>query len=155
MDEIMGLLTQELALCNELDTAVEKQRRALKGRLNGEALRGATREVEMLFARLGEALRQREVLLAHWQAETLAQAIRQQPYSARKIEAWRCLEQIQTRLDGLRQTSRTNQALLDKEMEYLSFSLNVMTQAQAGPGYDAPKESEKAIQRRKLFDQSI
>ena len=40
-------------------------------------------------------------------------------------------------------------------MDYLTFSLNVMTAASAAPGYGTPDAPEQATQGRKLFDQSI
>ena len=129
MDEILRLIKEKLMLMNQLVEAAEAQRSALKENLNGRAVSAATRDVEALLRRLEDAERDTADLLARLSVPSLA--------------------------ERLRQANAVSRTLLEKDGAYLGFSLNVMTEAQAGPGYDAPEEPARAVQGRKLFDQSV
>lgn len=155
MDEILRLIQEKLILANRLAEAAEAQRRALKENLNGRAVSAATREVETLLARVEEAERDTAALLARLSTPTLAEAVNRQPYSPRKVQAWQDLQRLQALTERLRQVNDVSRTLLEKDHAYLGFSLNVMAEAQAGPGYDAPEDPARAVQGRKLFDQSV
>ena len=58
-------------------------------------------------------------------------------------------------LEKMQDVVESSKTLLKKDMDYLNFSLNVMTAASAAPGYGTPDAPEQATQGRKLFDQSI
>lgn len=155
MDEILRLIKEKLMLMNQLVEAAEAQRSALKENLNGRAVSAATRDVEALLRRVEDAERDTADLLARLSAPSLAEAVNRQPYSPRKVQAWRDLDRLQALIERLRQANAVSRTLLEKDGAYLGFSLNVMTEAQAGPGYDAPEEPARAVQGRKLFDQSV
>ncbi len=85
----------------------------------------------------------------------MMEAVRRQPYSREKLQARKFLKSLDESFQRLKQLSFTSQSLLARDLDYLSFNINVMTQAQAGPGYAGPEQAPKAVQGRKLFDQSV
>ena len=151
MDEILRLIGEKLVLVRQLAEAAEKQRRALKAHAGGRAVAAATREVEAVFQRMEVVERESAALLAR----SLSEAVNRQPYSPHKLRAWQGLRRLCTLAERLREDNDVSRILLEKEYAYLRFSLNVMAEAQAGPGYDAPEEPVRAVQGRKLFDQSV
>ena len=155
MEEIRRLIREKLALMRQLAEAAEVQRRALKENLNGRAVRAATGKVEALLPCVEAVERDTDALLARLAAPSLAEAVNRQPYSRHKVQAWQDLQRLQALIERLRQVNDTSRILLEKDRAYLGFSLNVMAEAQAGPGYDAPEDPTRAVQGRKLFDQSV
>ena len=65
------------------------------------------------------------------------------------------MKRLRDLLERMRDVVESSRGLLKKDMEYLTFSLNVMTEASAAPGYGTPDAPDRATQGRKLFDQSI
>ncbi len=155
MEEILRLIKEKLLLARRLAEAADAQRRALKENLNGRAVSAATLEVEALLVRMEAAERDTAALLARLSAPNIAEAVNRQPYSPRKAEAWKALRLLQGLTVRLQEANAISRTLLEKDGAYLGFSLNVMTEAQAGPGYEAPEEPARAVQGRKLFDQSV
>lgn len=155
MDEILRLIGEKLVLVRQLAEAAEKQRRALKAHAGGRAVAAATREVEAVFQRMEAVERESAALLARLDAPSLSEAVNRQPYSPHKLRAWQGLRRLCALAERLREDNDVSRILLEKEYAYLRFSLNVMAEAQAGPGYDAPEEPVRAVQGRKLFDQLV
>ncbi len=155
MEEMLHLLEEELSLCNKLNEAAEKQRMALKDNLDGQAAGGTAQVVNRLLETLAALEKKKEDFLNRAEAPTMMEAIRRQPYSSDKQRARKLLKDVDETLRELKRLCFTNQSLLERDMDYLNFNINVMTQAQAGPGYAAPEQAPKAVQGRKLFDQSV
>lgn len=155
MEDLLQLLKEKLVLAAKLAEAAEKQRRALKENLNGRDVTAATREVEGLLARLDACERDTATFLTRIEAPTLAEAVSREAYSPRKMQAKQYLDRLNELAASLRETNGISRTLLEKDRAWLGFGLNVMTEAQAGPGYDAPEEPDRAVQGRKLFDQSV
>ncbi|MBQ7515025.1 MAG: flagellar export chaperone FlgN [Schwartzia sp.] len=155
MEEMLRLLEEELSLCGKLNEAAEKQRQTLKDNLDGQAVGSAAQSVNRLLEKMTALEKEKEEFLQRAGAPTMMEAVRRQAYSPEKLWARKLLQELDKALRDLKQVNFTSQSLLARDMDYLSFNINVMTQAQAGPGYAAPEAAPKAVQGRKLFDQSV
>lgn len=151
-DVIIDFLRDELAILSRLTEQAEAQKAALKDNLNGKAVSEATAAVAATLRRLGECEEKKAALLAELGATTLTEAVARQGYSREKRIAREQLEQIRMLFEKLRLIAATSKSLLKHDAEYLTFSLNVMAEASAAPGYGT---QDTATQGRKLFDESI
>lgn len=155
MKAIMEILGQELALLARLDKLAQAQRQHLKENLNGKAVREATEDVNKILAALAVLAERKTQLLQKLGFATMAEAVTRFPFSEEKLRAQQFLARITELLTNLKTTSIISKELLQRNMQYLSYSLNVMTQAQAGTTYQAPDAPRQAVEARKLFDQSV
>jgi len=152
---IMEILGQELALLVRLEQLADIQRNALKANPDGKAVREATEEVTKLLRSLAALADRKEQLLRKLGFETMEAAINRMPFSEGKLRAQQFLQRIAELLKNIKTTSIISKELLQRNMQYLSYSLNVMTQAQAGTTYGAPDAPAQAVEAKKLFDQSV
>ena len=155
MKAIMEILGQELALLARLDKLAHAQRQSLKRNLDAKAVREATDEVNKILAALAALAERKEQLLRKLGVSSLEEAITKFPFSDEKLRAQQFLARIAELLQNLKTTTTISKELLQRNMQYLSYSLNVMTQAQAGTTYQAPDAPRQAVEARKLFDQSV
>lgn len=155
MDEIIRILRAELALSIKLGEAAQAQREALKSNLDGRRVMETTQTVDGLLRQLTTFEKQKEELLQKASCSTMAELLKRQPYSKEKMEAKGYISRLAELLDKLRGMSSGSRKLLKNDMEYLTFNLNVMTQAQAGPGYEESDKPDASIQGKKLFDRSV
>lgn len=156
MDEIIRILRAELALCMKLEAAAQAQREALKANLDGRRVTETTQTVDGLLRQISVFEKQKEELLQKAGCASMTELLKRQPYSKEKMEAKRYLARMTELFQKVRNIGSANRLLLKNGMEYLTFSLNVMTQSQAGPGYDDTESPDKtAIQGKKLFDKSV
>lgn len=155
MKAIMEILGQELALLARLEGLADRQRESLKENLNGKAVREATLEVDKILAALAVLAQRKEQLLQRLGFANMSEAVTRFPFSEEKLRAQQFLARISELLNNLKTTSIISRELLQRNMQYLSYSLNVMTQAQAGTTYQAPDAPAQAVEARKLFDQSV
>ena len=156
MDEIIRILRAELALCMKLEAAAQAQREALKANLDGRRVTETTQTVDGLLRQISVFEKQKEELLQKAGCASMTELLKHQPYSKKKMEAKEYMNRMTELFQRIRNIGSANKLLLKNDMEYLTFSLNVMTQSQAGPGYDDTESPDKAaIQGKKLFDRSV
>jgi flagellar biosynthesis/type III secretory pathway chaperone len=86
----------------------------------------------------------------------LSEAIAKQPTSREKEMALHLLEKLQQVMKGLKKLNGRNQELLKRNMQYIDFNINVITQATAGTTYGAsggqPAQPDGGM---KMFDTNI
>ena len=155
LEKILPLLGRELSLALRLYERAEEQRQALKENLNGQAVAKATEALNATLRDLSACEKDKEALLAELGAKTLDDVVGRLPYSKEKTRARQQMKRLDDLLKKLRNIVGTSRGLLAHGMEYLTFSLNVMTAASAAPGYGTPDAPAAATQGRKLFDQSV
>ena len=155
LDKILELLKRELTLSRRLYEQAEAQRKALKENLNAKAVADATEAADAALRELESCEKEKGAFLADIEAATLDEALGRLPYSKEKTRARQYLKRLDEITEKLRNLVKTNRRLLARNMEYLTFNLNVMTAASAAPGYGTPDAPGQATQGRKLFDQSI
>ncbi len=156
LDKILPLLGKELSLALRLYEQAETQRKALKEHLNGKAVAEATEAINATLRELAAYEKEKTALLAELGAETLEEAVGRLPYSKEKTRARQQMQRLNSLLQKLKDVGEASHGLLNHAMEYLTFSLNVMTAAAASPAYgtpDAPQQS--TTQGRKLLDTSV
>ncbi len=155
LDKILPLLGKELSLALRLYEQAEVQRKALKDHLNGKAVAAATEAMNATLRELAAHEKDKRALLAALGAKNLEEAVGRLPYSKEKTRARQQMQRLNGLLHKLKEVGDASQGLLHRAMEYLTFSLNVMTAASAAPAYGAPDTPERATQGRKLLDTSV
>ena len=155
MDAFIELLRAELAVLSRLSERAEAQKAALKDNLNGKAVSETTAAVSAALRELGGCEEKKAAMLSELGVATLTEAVARQPYSAEKKQARALLGQLREMSERLRGIVATSKELLAHDAEYLTFSLNVLAEASAAPGYGTPDAQAAATQGRKLFDESV
>lgn len=155
LDRLLPLLGKELSLAARLYEQAEAQREALKENLNGKAVADATEAVNATLRELEVCEKNKNAFLTEMGAKTVDDVLGRMPYSKDKTRARQYLNRLESLLKKMKDLVGTSHLLLTHDMEYLTFSLNVMTAASAAPAYGTPDAPAAATQGRKLFDQSI
>lgn len=155
LDRIESLLKAELSLTLRLYEQAETQKKALKENLNGKAVSEATEAINKTLRELDAYENDKKALLTEMQADDIEAVVGRMPYSQEKTRVRQQMKRLGDLLEKMRGVVESSRGLLKKDMEYLNFSLNVMTAASAAPAYGTPDAPEQATQGRKLFDQSI
>ena len=155
LDRIESLLKAELSLTLRLYEQAETQKKALKENLNGKAVSEATEAINKTLRELDAYENNKKALLTEMQADDIEAVVGRMPYSQEKTRVRQQMKRLGDLLEKMRGVVESSRGLLKKDMEYLNFSLNVMTAASAAPAYGTPDAPEQATQGRKLFDQSI
>ncbi len=155
LDRIESLLKAELSLTLRLYEQAETQKKALKENLNGKAVSEATEAINKTLRELDANENNKKALLTEMQADDIEAVVGRMPYSQEKTRVRQQMKRLGDLLEKMRGVVESSRSLLKKDMEYLNFSLNVMTAASAAPAYGTPDAPEQATQGRKLFDQSI
>ena len=155
LERIESLLKAELSLTLRLYEQSEAQKKALKENLNGKAVSEATEAIEKTLREMEAHEKNKAALLAEMSADNIEDVVGRMPYSKEKTRVRQYMKRLRDLLEKMRGVVESSRSLLKKDMEYLTFSLNVMTAASAAPAYGTPDAPEQATQGRKLFDQSI
>lgn len=155
LERIESLLKAELSLTLRLYEQSEAQKKALKENLNGKAVSEATEAINKTLRELEACEKSKTALLAELSADNIEAVVGRMPYSQDKTRVRQYMKRLRGLLERMRGVVESSRSLLKNDMEYLTFSLNVMTAASAAPGYGAPDTPDRATQGRKLFDQSI
>ncbi len=155
LERIESLLKAELSLTLRLYEQSEAQKKALKENLNGKAVSEATEAIEKTLREMEAHEKNKAALLAEMSADNIEDVVGRMPYSKEKTRVRQYMKRLRDLLEKMRRVVESSRSLLKKDMEYLTFSLNVMTAASAAPAYGTPDAPEQATQGRKLFDQSI
>ena len=155
LDRVEAFLKTELALALRLYEQAEAQKKALKENLNGKAVSEATEAINTTLRALDAHEKSKAALLADLGGDTIEDVVGRMPYSKEKIRVRQQMKRLSDLLATLRGVVGSSRDLLAHDMDYLTFSLNVMTAASAAPAYGTPDAPEQATQGKKLFDQSI
>ena len=155
LGRIESLLKSELSLTLRLYEQAETQKKALKENLNGKAVSEATEAIEKTLRELEAHEKNKTALLSELDADNIEAVVGRMPYSKEKTRVRQQMKRLSDLLEKMQDVVESSKTLLKKDMDYLNFSLNVMTAASAAPGYGTPDAPEQATQGRKLFDQSI
>ena len=155
LERIESLLKAELSLTLRLYEQSKAQKKALKENLNGKAVSEATKAIEKTLREMEAHEKNKAALLAEMQADDIEAVVGRMPYSKEKTRVRQQMKRLGDLLGKMRGIVESSRSLLKHDMDYLTFSLNVMTAASAAPAYRTPDAPEQATQGRKLFDQSI
>ena len=155
LERIESLLKAELSLTLRLYEQSETQKKALKENLNGKAVSEATEAINKTLRELEAHEKNKTALLAELEADNVEAVVGRMPYSQEKTRVRQQMKRLGDLLEKMQSVVESSRSLLKKDMDYLNFSLNVMTAASAAPAYGTPDAPEQATQGRKLFDQSI
>ena len=155
LERVESLLKTELSLALRLYEQAKAQKDALKENLNGKAVSEATEALNATLRALESHEKNKAALLAEMGAESIEAIVGRMPYSKEKTRVRQQMKRLGDLLGKMRGIVESSRSLLKHDMDYLTFSLNVMTAASAAPGYGTPDAPEKATQGKKLFDQSV
>ena len=155
MKEIIEILRQQLILCGRILAISQKQQKQLVE--HAATASGATAaEMEPLLASLQKSEANKDALLKKISGHDIAEFIRRQPKSMERDMAQRLLEKLQAVMGELKALNGHNRELLKRNMQYIDFNINVMTQAAAGTTYEAtggqPAQPDAGV---KMFDTNI
>ena len=155
MKEIIEILRQQLILCGRILEISQKQQQNLVKHA-AAASGAAAAEMEPLLVSLQKSEAAKIQLLRTLGIRDLSEAIAKQPTSREKEMALRLLEKLQQVMKGLKELNGHNQELLKRNMQYIDFNINVITQATAGTTYGAsggqPAQPDGGM---KMFDTNI
>ena len=155
MKEIIEILRQQLILCGRILAISQKQQKHLVEHA-AAASRAVAAEMEPLLVSLQKSEANKDALLKKISGHDIAAFIRRQPKSMERDMAQRLLEKLQAVMAELKALNGHNQELLKRNMQYIDFNINVMTQAAAGTTYEAtggqPAQPDAGV---KMFDTNI
>ena len=154
MKEIIRILRQQLVLCQQLQLLVHQQRELLKGHSTADISEFA-RKMEPLLLELGRLDKQQKQQLAESSARTMAELLERQPASVERSLAAQLLEKLQRTMQDTREEGRKNDMLLQRNMEFIDYTINVLNQTTADAVYAPPGAAAQAVRPRKMFDASI
>lgn len=155
MDEILSILREETAAVGELARLAESQRQVLRGRSDARAVSEAAKKINRAMEELDRLEREKEALLEEAGAKSMAELLKKYPYSAEKREAKDAVREIGSALKSIKEASETSAELVSRGTDYLTFSMNLLAGAKAGPGYDAADTPANTMQGRKFLDESV
>lgn len=152
MKEIIDILRQRLVLAMSLQKHVVAQRKALKA-VDDSGIRRITREIDPLLVKMGALDKKQERLLGNL---TFAQWLERQSDSAEKQMALKLLSKLNEKLLQLKTGNSGNMDLLQRNIKFIDYNVNVMTQTSADVTYGAPQGyGAGPVQGRKMFDTGV
>lgn len=154
MKEIIRIVRQQLVLCQQLQLLVHQQRELLKGHSTADISEFA-RKMEPLLLELGRLDKQQKQQLAQSSARTMAELLERQPASVERSLAAQLLEKLQRTMQDTREEGRKNDMLLQRNMEFIDYTINVLNQTTADATYAPPGAAAQAVRPKKMFDASI
>ena len=159
MGEIIKLLKQQIDICRRLLQAVEQQRQGLCSGSGGLMSR-ETKAMEVLLIELRHIEKRQALLLKGTATRDLSELLSRTAPSEERAAARRLLQDAGALMGEVREAVAMNGELLDRHMQYILFSLNVMAGTPADVTYDKPvKEQEKDKAQTnadtKMFDTSV
>ena len=130
MKEMVGLLRQKLLLIQKLIEHAAELRKALVS-CDAEEVRALSKKAEPLV----EELSKLEDTVAAKSGGVAANWVETQPESPGKELAGKLVQAINVKLYDLKIAHLANTALLGKNMAYLDYNINVLTQTTASATY--------------------
>lgn len=155
MKEIIEILRQEMIFCGRILELSKKQTEKLVQNEAAEASTVAV-EIESLLLRLGHIEENKQQLLAQTKSEDMAAFLAGQPRTKERNMALSLLQKLEKQMKELQVLSVQNHELLQRNIQYIDFTINVITQTAAGPTYASSgglgTETSGSV---KMFDKNI
>ncbi|BEU88774.1 hypothetical protein TAMA11512_22380 [Selenomonas sp. TAMA-11512] len=159
MDEIIGLLRQEIAIAEELEALLEQENKSLTGTSSGvEAVRFAG-EIDGALRRFRKVRTAETACCVKLGVKNLQEVLERTSDRTKTQEVQSLSDALRGILKRAREIGARNRGLVERSMQYTEFNLNVMRQATAEGTYarEAAEASgmKPTVESRMLFDKDI
>ena len=154
MKRAIDLLRVQLLLLGRLADSSKAMEEALKKNKGDEAGRLAL-EIEKTLLSLGKAEKASDQYIKEKNKNNWDEVLADFLPSPEKKMARDLLDRIYERLEGLKRATDKNAVLLDKDVRYVNFSINVLTGASAGTTYAASAAQPGAGRAIDMLDASV
>lgn len=154
MKRAIDLLRVQLLLLGRLADSSRAMEEALKKNKGDEAGRLAL-EIEKTLLSLGKAEKASDQYIKEKNKNNWDEVLADFLPSPEKKMARDLLDRIYERLEGLKRATDKNAVLLDKDVRYVNFSINVLTGASAGTTYAASAAQPGAGRAIDMLDASV
>ena len=154
MKRAIDLLRVQLLLLGRLADSSKAMEEALKKNKGDEAGRLAL-EIEKTLLSLGKAEKASDQYIKEKNKNNWDEVLADFLPSPEKKMARDLLDRIYERLEGLKRATDKNAVLLDKDVRYVNFSINVLTGASAGSTYAASAAQPGAGRAIDMLDASV
>ncbi len=154
MKRTIELLRVQLLLLGRLSDSSKALEETLKKNKGDEAGRLAL-EIEKTLLSLGKAERSSEQYIKEKNKNNWEEVLAELTPSPEKKMARELLDRINERLGELKRATDKNAVLLDKDVRYVNFSINVLTGASAGTTYAATAAQPGAGRAIDMLDASV
>lgn len=135
MKEIIGIIRQRLVLITSMLKLVDEQKEALK-HTDAKEISRTTKALEPYITKLGLLETRQQKLLNNVSIEDW---LKQQPDSPEKQMSLSLLDKLMEQLAQLKLKTVVNKELLKRDIKYVDYNVNVMTQTSAGVTYGTSK----------------
>lgn len=154
MKRAIDLLRVQLLLLGRLADSSKAMEETLKKNKGDEAGRLAL-EIEKTLLSLGKAEKASDQYIKEKDKNNWDEVLADFLPSPEKKMARDLLDRIYERLEGLKRATDKNAVLLDKDVRYVNFSINVLTGASAGTTYAASAAQPGAGRAIDMLDASV
>lgn len=154
MKRAIDLLRVQLLLLGHLADSSKAMEETLKKNKGDEAGRLAL-EIEKTLLSLGKAEKASDQYIKEKNKNNWDEVLADFLPSPEKKMARDLLDRIYERLEGLKRATDKNAVLLDKDVRYVNFSINVLTGASAGTTYAASAAQPGAGRAIDMLDASV
>ena len=154
MKRAIDLLRVQLLLLGRLADSSRAMEETLKKNKGDEAGRLAL-EIEKTLLSLGKAEKASDQYIKKKNKNNWDEVLADFLPSPEKKMARDLLDRIYERLEGLKRATDKNAVLLDKDVRYVNFSINVLTGASAGTTYAASAAQPGAGRAIDMLDASV
>ena len=154
MKRAIDLLRVQLLLLGRLADSSRAMEETLKKNKGDEAGRLAL-EIEKTLLSLGKAEKASDQYIKEKNKNNWDEVLADFLPSPEKKMARDLLDRIYERLEGLKRATDKNAVLLDKDVRYVNFSINVLTGASAGTTYAASAAQPGAGRAISTLDASV
>lgn len=159
LDNFIPLLQKELEYYSAISAVADKKQTALiEGKL--AEIEALTKTEQILLLQVGKVEEARqslhEQLASHFSLSPEDLTISKLAELTNRDYGTKILklqEDFTAILNKVKKTNETNGNLIKQSLDYINFSLNIITGAEASPTY--PNKGEKATNTAKLFDKKI
>lgn len=155
MQELIEVLRLRLVLGQRMLELTQRQRELLI-QLDAVGVQKITKEIEPVLGSLNKAEKRTQEFLQSVKAVDLAGWLAEQPENKGKAMAQQLLEKQSGVLQQLKEASGSNQQHLQRNIDYIDYSVNVMTQTTAGVTYGTPdSDGGRPVQGNKMFEANV
>lgn len=155
MQELIDVLRLRLVLGQRMLELTKRQQELLIG-LDAAGVQKVTKEMEPVLGSLNTAEKKTQSFLQSVGAADMAAWLVEQPANRMKAMAQQLLEKQSGVLQQLKEASGNNQQYLQRNIDYIDYSVNVMTQTTAGVTYGTPdSDGGRPVQGTKMFEANV
>ncbi len=159
MSEIIKLLSLQIDICRRLLAGIKRQRQGLCDG-SGVLMSKETKAIETLLIELRRIEKRQALLLKGTATRDLAELLSRTALSKERTVAKHLLQEVGDLMREVKEAVVINSALLDRQMQFILFSINVMAGTTAETTYNKPlKEAENDKKQMnaatKIFDASV